>query len=232
MPWPLRAWYEGSPSRVAIARYCQQVLTPDRSARGVLGGLRRQLADYARAVGVTIWQSFLPVPPAPARTTQAPSRARSRRRGPCFQRRHRFPSLSNGGCPHAPPAHGLKTLADFTVRIPQRKRWWLAIDGLGARSARAIEVDFAAHPQLTVPERWFGRSGGADCAVGAHCHALRCRRLSQGAFRPPRSICTLAADNDYDAIHAWLGLHESSATVRAYRKEAERLLLSRRHDQY
>lgn len=31
-------------------------------------------------------------------------------------------------------AHGLKTLADLTVRIPRRRRWWLAIDGLGERN--------------------------------------------------------------------------------------------------
>jgi len=35
----------------------------------------------------------------------------------------------------------------------------------------------------------------------------------------------LAADNDLAAIRAWLELHESAATRRAYRKEAERLLL-------
>jgi hypothetical protein len=33
------------------------------------------------------------------------------------------------------------------------------------------------------------------------------------------------ADNDYEAVQAWLALHESSATKRAYRKEAERLIL-------
>jgi hypothetical protein len=28
-------------------------------------------------------------------------------------------------------AHGIRTLADLTVRIPRRRRWWAAIDGLG-----------------------------------------------------------------------------------------------------
>ncbi|MDH6152896.1 hypothetical protein OKW46_006886 [Paraburkholderia sp. WSM4179] len=37
--------------------------------------------------------------------------------------------------------------------------------------------------------------------------------------------CGLAAMNDVEAIAAWLGLHESAHMVRAYRREAERLVL-------
>ena len=48
---------------------------------------------------------------------------------------------------------------------------------------------------------------------------------SAGTFRAPRATSTLDADNDYAAVHAWLSLHESAATRRAYRKEAERLIL-------
>jgi site-specific recombinase XerD len=48
---------------------------------------------------------------------------------------------------------------------------------------------------------------------------------SCGAFRAPRATCTLRADNDYEAVQAWLALYESAATQRAYRKEAERLIL-------
>ena len=46
-------------------------------------------------------------------------------------------------------AHGIRTLADLTVRIPRRRRWWAAIDGLGVAAARHIEAFFAAYPQLT-----------------------------------------------------------------------------------
>jgi site-specific recombinase XerD len=35
----------------------------------------------------------------------------------------------------------------------------------------------------------------------------------------------LSADHDYGAVQAWLSLQESAATQRAYRKEAERLML-------
>ncbi|WP_230459374.1 phage integrase family protein [Burkholderia ubonensis] len=45
--------------------------------------------------------------------------------------------------------HGIRTLAELTVRIPRRRRWWLTIPGLGVRSARQIEAFFAAYPVLT-----------------------------------------------------------------------------------
>jgi len=46
-------------------------------------------------------------------------------------------------------AAGIRTLADLTVRIPRRRRWWVAVPGLGATGARQIEAFFAAHPDLT-----------------------------------------------------------------------------------
>lgn len=48
---------------------------------------------------------------------------------------------------------------------------------------------------------------------------------SHGDYRAPRRMCSLSANNDYDAVNAWLALHEAPATARAYRKEAERLRL-------
>jgi hypothetical protein len=48
---------------------------------------------------------------------------------------------------------------------------------------------------------------------------------SQGTFRAPKATCALDADNDYEAVQTWLALHESPATQRTYRKEAEHLIL-------
>jgi hypothetical protein len=54
---------------------------------------------------------------------------------------------------------------------------------------------------------------------------------SEGRFRAPLHQCLLDAKNDYEAIAAWLRTkHDpngtgNTATHRAYRKEAERLLL-------
>jgi len=44
---------------------------------------------------------------------------------------------------------GIKTLADLTLRVPRRRRWWVDIDGLGAAGARRIEAFFDAHQGLT-----------------------------------------------------------------------------------
>ena len=51
-----------------------------------------------------------------------------------------------------------------------------------------------------------------------------------GAERDPRTVpCPAdglpAAANDYEAVQSWLSLQESPGTYRAYRKEAERLML-------
>ena len=48
---------------------------------------------------------------------------------------------------------------------------------------------------------------------------------SAGTYRAPHPTCTLDADNDCQAVQAWLSLRKSAATQRAYRKEAERLIL-------
>lgn len=48
---------------------------------------------------------------------------------------------------------------------------------------------------------------------------------SLGELRAPEKGCTLDAKTDIQAINAWLALHEAPTTARAYRKEAERLVL-------
>jgi len=106
------------------------------------------------------------------------------------------------------------------------RRWWAAIDGLGVAAARHIEAFFAAYPQLTERAR-------ALIVVASPGNIVPWEQLrlphevdgSQGAFRAPRPACTLNATNDYEAVQAWLALHETSSTQRAYRKEAERLIL-------
>ena len=114
----------------------------------------------------------------------------------------------------------------MAVRIPRRRRWWTAIPGLGARSAAHIEAFFAAHPALT--ERARALVVQERRSVVVPWEQLRLPQEvdgSQGRFRAPRQTCTLTADNDYEAVQAWLALHESPATQRTYRKEAERLIL-------
>ncbi|ALD90599.1 integrase/recombinase XerC [Cupriavidus gilardii CR3] len=123
-------------------------------------------------------------------------------------------------------AHGISTLADLTVRVPRRRRWWGAIPGLGQASARHIEAFFHAHPRLT--ERARALIVGAPPGEVVPWERLKLPDEvdgSRGSFRAPRQACTLDASNDYEAVQAWLALHETQTTQRAYRKEAERLIL-------
>src|SRR5258708_1156289 len=122
--------------------------------------------------------------------------------------------------------HGMATLAVLTVGIPRGRQWWKPIPGLGPASARRIEAFFAAYPMLTGRARALIAISPARSSVP--WESLRLPHEvdgSSGAFRAPRHTGTLDANNDYAAVQAWLSLHESTATQRAYRKEAERLIL-------
>jgi site-specific recombinase XerD len=225
----LRAWYAGMSARDALVRYAPSLLE-GQSARGVLGRIRRQLVAVARARHRDDLAVLLAHPVA-KRLERAKAVAHAidvlRTSTPAA------PQISDDvgrwfaarivGALHA---HGIKTLADLTVRIPRRRQWWKTIPGLGPAAARGIEAFFADHPALTERAR-------ALIATANHGAVVPWGNLrlphevdgSAGAFRAPRHTCTLDADNDYKAVQAWLSLHESAATQRAYRKEAERLIL-------
>jgi len=112
------------------------------------------------------------------------------------------------------------------VRVPRRRRWWTVVPGLGAQGARQIEAFFAVHPQLTERARELMVSETVQSVVPwERLQVPEELNGTHGTFRVPPSGCTLSADNDYEAVLVWLALHESSATKRAYRKEAERLIL-------
>lgn len=226
----LRAWYEGLSAREAVARYLGQRKIDGESSRGVLGRVRRQLAGYARQLHRGDLAALF-IHPESERSKHARAVAKAIELLPTLVVPE--PLIGDDVAQWLPPravkalhAQGIKTLAALTVRIPRRRRWWAALPGLGAAGARQIEAFFAAHPQLTERAR-------ALVVVDAPEDIVPWERIvvphdvdgSQGAFRAPRSTCTLGANNDYAAAHAWLALHESAATQRAYRKEAERLIL-------
>lgn len=226
----LRAWYEGLSSRDAVAHFLGERKANGRSARGLLGHIRRQLAEYAR-------RRQRPDLAALFAHGAAERIGRAKAVGQAIDLLRRLPppqpQISDDVGWWLPPrasaalrAHGIHTLADLTVRIPRRRRWWAAVPGLGPASARKIEAFFAGHPRLT--ERARALIAVADRGVIVPWEQLRMPQDvdgSQGRFRAPRQACTLNADNDYQAVQAWLALHESPATQRAYRKEAERLIL-------
>ncbi|CAB3774640.1 site-specific integrase [Paraburkholderia humisilvae] len=226
----LRGWYAGLSSRAAIDRYLSHGRAPGQSARGIISGIRQQLIAFAcqrqRADVVELLQHS--VSERIARANAVTHAIEVLRSLPVPQ-----PQIGDDiGLWFVPRAarvlraHGITTLADLTVRVPRRRRWWSTVPGLGQTSARQIEAFFAAHPQLTERAR-------ALIAVTAPGIVVPWEQLrvphevdgSHGSFRAPRRACALDANNDYDAVHAWLALHETPATQRAYRKEAERVIL-------
>ncbi|WP_261526331.1 site-specific integrase [Burkholderia multivorans] len=226
----LRAWYAGMPVRDAVERYLPDRLGNGRSARGVIGGIRRRLVRIAREVGRPDLAACLA---HPDRERLREAKAATDAIGVLRHARAPVPQIGDAIDAWLPAravaalrAHGIATLADLTVRIPRRRQWWKAIAGLGLAGARRIEAFFAAHPALT--ERARALIAATPRGTIVPWEQLKLPHEvdgSAGTFRAPRATCTLDADNDYAAVHAWLSLHESAATRRAYRKEAERLIL-------
>lgn len=226
----LRAWYEGMGAREAVQRYLPDKRATSQSSRAILGRLRRRLATYAvERHRPDLAESF--TVPAGQRTLRARAMAESlaelaRLPAPQPVLGDSIERWLSARAVEALHARGIKTLADLTVRIPRRRRWWAAIPGLGQSGARRIEAFFATHPELTDRARaLIQREAPQDVVPWERLRTPQELDGSRGAFRAPRGTSTLRADNDYEAVRAWIDLHESPATQRAYRKEAERLLL-------
>jgi len=226
----LRAWYEGASSRQAAEHYLPDQLSDGKSARSVIARIRRQLALYARLRQrpdlVVLFECK-----ANRRIRHAKAIAHAVE---CLRTLPEpEPRIADDTALWLPEravralhAADIRTLADLTVRIPRRRQWWTAIPGLGPASAHKIEAFFARHPALT--ERARALIIAESPSIVMPWERLRLPHDvdgSAGAFRAPAATCILGVDNDYDAIQAWLALHESPATQRAYRKEAERLVL-------
>ncbi|MGF6444675.1 phage integrase family protein [Paraburkholderia youngii] len=226
----LRAWYTGQSSREVVARYLPGEVGEGRSARGVLGRIRRRLQAIARAAHRDDLAALFDHP-AEERALHAKSVAHAIE----LLRTARPPEpqitddVAQWFAPRAVRslhAHGINTLAELTVRVPRRRQWWKAVPGLGAGSARAIEEFFAAWSALTEKARaLIIASRRGELVPWESLQVPHEVDGSQGTFRAPKATCALDADNDYEAVQTWLALHESPATQRTYRKEAERLIL-------
>lgn len=226
----LRAWHEGLSSRDAVARYLTEARVAGQSSRGVIGAIRREIAAFAKSRHRDDLAKLFTGPvrkgPAAARAIAAAIEQLRRAVAP-------VPLIGDGVDLWLAPRvaavlrqAGIKTLADLTLRVPRRRRWWVDIEGLGAAGARQIEAFFAEHADLTDRAR-------ALLVTTAPSEVVPWEKLvvphevdgSMGLHRAPRASCVLRANNDYAAVQAWLSLHEAPATQRAYRKEAERLIL-------
>jgi site-specific recombinase XerD len=226
----LRAWHEGLSSRDTVTRYLREARSAGQSSRGVIGAIRREVAAFARSRHRDDLAKLLT---GPARKGPAVARAIGAAIEQLRSAAVPAPLIGDGVDLWLAPRvaavlrqAGIKTLADLTLRVPRRRRWWVGIDGLGAAGARQIEAFFAAHPDLTDRARaLLVSTATSELVPWEKLVVPRDLDGSLGLHRAPRASCVLRADNDYAAVQAWLSLHEAPATQRAYRKEAERLIL-------
>jgi len=225
-----RAWLQGVPSRAAVDRYLPERRAAGASSRAVMGQIKRQLVGYATSRArpdlAAVLQASNPIAKKAAGLARAAIEAL---RGMPLPAPLISDAVEQWLAPHVVrPLHAadIRTLADLTLRVPRRRRWWAGLPGLGPVGARHIEGFFAQHPALTARARALVMAEHAQELVPWERLAVpEAVDGSKGAFRAPRSTCALGSTNDYEAVQAWLSLHESTATQKAYRKEAERLML-------
>lgn len=225
----LRAFHTGFDSHAAVKAYIAEALGEGRSARGVLGQIRRTLIAQATQrhrpdLQPTLRRAGLDRSLS-ARQLQRSIDALEQSAVPQPSVADEIAGWFSARVARVLAAHSIHTLADLTVRIPRLRGWWRSVPGLGATSARRIEEFFADHPSLTERARALVRFDQEDLIPWERLRVPDQVNGSRGAFRAPRRSCVLSANNDYEAVQTWLALQESAVTQRAYRKEAERLIL-------
>lgn len=226
----LRAWYSGMSTRDAVDQYLGDQRLSGQSSRSQIGNIRRKLATLARLrrredlAGAFEHPESERIPHS--RTAVAAIELLSTITPPAPQITDDIGLWLSERSVRSLKAHGIDTLADLTVRVPRRRRWWVAVPGLGVTGARQIEAFYSQHPQLVERARaLIVRNAQQDVRPWEMLVVPGEVDGSRGTFRAPPESCTLNSANDYEAVQAWLSLHESAATQRAYRKEAERLIL-------
>lgn len=191
----LRAWYEGLSARDAVVHYLGERKASGQSARGILGHIRRLLAEFARRRQRQDLAALFAHGAADrvgrAKAINQAIDVLRRLPSPEAQVTDDIGQWLPARAVGALRAHGIETLADLTVRIPRRRRWWTAVPGLGPASARRIEAFFAEHPQLT--ERARALIAVTDRGEIVPWEQLRLPHEvdgSSGTFRAPRQTCT------------------------------------------
>ncbi len=220
----LRAWYEGLTARAAVTRYLPHRRAGGQSSRALLSQIRCSLAAFAHARQRDDLAALFEHPAA-GRTRRAAAvvHAIDVLRTTPLPEPQLTDTIDRWLAPRAVKAlraWHVGTLADLTLRVPRRRRWWLAIPGLGATGARHIEAFFAAHPALTarawqlvvrVQQSQVAQTGQPDRdTLIREAPLVPWEPLtlpaaldgSHGRFRAPPVTCLLDASNDYDAVQA------------------------------
>jgi hypothetical protein len=138
----LRNWYAGVGPRDAVERYLGHRKSPDTTARRTLGRIRRQLVTFAESRHRPDLAAFLVVRPQ-----QAIARSVARAIDILRWLPEPEPQLADAIDMWLSPriasallAHDIRTLADLTVRVHRRRRWWTPVKGLGAAGAAHQQV--------------------------------------------------------------------------------------------
>lgn len=140
-------------------------------------------------------------------------------------------------------AAGLFHLDDLVDWVNERgQRWWVAVPRLGAKGAATVMFWLDRHAEVLeitlsaralTPRRQLDETA-MHAGLGQSISIVPLERFvlpgkwdgSNGANRAPLARNLTGASNDYRTIQAWLAARGASPhTTRAYRKEAERLLL-------
>lgn len=223
----LRAVMEGMSAREAVDRFLADQRTFGSSSRSLISGIRRRLVNIARE---RHRHDLIELFGAAARSRRARSVAGA------------IETLRSASMPQplvtdevdlwfspriAMPmvAAGIETLADVVVRMVASPRWWRKVRGLGRIGASQVDDFVRGHGDLLARANAVTARPTSPLVPWEHLKAPQQLDGSRGAFRAPKATSVLAADTDYAAVQAWLELQESPATRRAYRKEAERLML-------
>lgn len=224
----LRSWYAGVSARESVDRYLGHADEPGVSARTTVARIRQRVVACAQSRHRPELAAVFGARPDPQHAGAIARAIEVLRSLPLPD-----PQPADSVGFWLPPrvaaaleAHGIGTLADLLVREQRRRRWWKPVEGLGAAGAAKIRRFLAEHPGLT--NLASTAAATTSCGLVTPWEVLRVPLEldgSCGQFRAPQGACLLDASNDYEAVRSWLALHESAATARAYRKEAERLML-------
>lgn len=130
-----RAWLQGVPSRAAVDRYLSDRRSVAASARSVIGRVKRQLVAFATSrARADLAASLAATSPSDRKLAKAAAAAIETLRGmpppqPLIgDAVERWLPVRLVGVLHAT---GIRTLADLTLRVPRRRRWWAGIGGSG-----------------------------------------------------------------------------------------------------
>jgi hypothetical protein len=152
--WPPSApGFKGCPAAQRWIAICPIAGLPAQSSRSVIGRVKRQLVAFATSrAHADLAATLAASSPSDRKLAKAAAAAIETLRGmPPPQ-----PLIGDAVERWLPVrlvgalrAAGIRTLADLTLRVPRRRRWWVGLPGLGPAGARHIEDFFAQHPALT-----------------------------------------------------------------------------------